>query len=141
MDKNASDLDADTESDIGRAAAGFQRRLQRDAQSWLANESGASERRRSGASERRRDAALDLGIRRTEVTTGASKKLSKPTTPSAPAKLIEGKGRPFSMSYDGLTMAQYIENRHATKPTHLREAKPHSVAEMQPSARRKAFPS
>lgn len=133
MDKNASDLDADTGGGIDRAAAAFERRLQRDAQSWLANESGSS--------ERRTDAALDVRIGRTQVTSGVAKKLSKPTLPPAPAKLMEGKGRPFSMSYDGLTMAQYIENRHAAKPTPPREAKPHSVAEMQPSTRRKAFPS
>ncbi len=98
MDKAACDPNADSGGDIGRAATRFQQRLQRDVQSWLANGSGSS--------ERRRDAALDLGIQPTKAAIGVAKKLGKPTPPPAPTKLIEGKRHPFSMSYDGLTTAR-----------------------------------
>lgn len=98
MDKAACDPDADSGGDIGRAVTRFQQRLQRDVQSWLANESGSS--------ERRRDVALDLGIQPTKAAIGGAKKLGKPTPPPAPTKLMEGKRHPFSMSYDGLTTAR-----------------------------------
>jgi hypothetical protein len=105
MNEDASDPNADTGDDLGREADRFKKQLQRDVQSWFADESVPS--------ERQRDAALNLGAQQTKGVTDAAKKLSKRRRPSAPAKLIEGKGRPFSMSYDGLTFAQHLENRRA----------------------------
>jgi hypothetical protein len=103
MYDRASNPNADTEDDLGREADRFKRQLQRDVQSWSAHEGGPSERQQS--------AAPNLGAQQTKGSIDTAKKLSKPRRPSAPAKLVEG--RPFSMSYDGLTIAQHVENRRA----------------------------
>jgi hypothetical protein len=105
MNDDASNPNADTEDDLGREADRFKRQLQRDVQSWSAHESGPSERQSV--------AALNLGAQETKGPIDTAKRLSKLRRPSAPAKLVEGKGRPFSMSYDGLTIAQHVENRRA----------------------------
>jgi hypothetical protein len=105
MNEDASNPKADSEDDLGREAARFKRQLQQDVQSWFANGSGPS--------ERQRDEALNLGAQQSKGAIDPAKKFSKPRRHSAPAKLVEGKGRPFSMSYEGLTIAQLVENRRA----------------------------
>ena len=80
----------------------FAAKLQQDARSWTARENDAA--------DRAADATLALAAKAAKAAT--TRKRAK-AAPKAAAPAETTKGRPFSMSYEGVTNAQYLAGRIA----------------------------
>jgi hypothetical protein len=82
----------------------FAAQLKQDVRSWNARDNDAT--------DRAADATLVQAARAAKAAT--TRKRAKPAEKPAPAAAPEsGKGRPFSMSYEGVSNAQYIASRIA----------------------------
>ena len=80
----------------------FAAKLQQDARSWTARDNDAT--------DRAADATLAAAAKAAKAAT--TRKRAKPAAPvAAPAEST--KGRPFSMSYEGVSNAQYLAGRIA----------------------------
>ena len=82
----------------------FAAKLQQDARSWTARENDAS--------DRAADAAAELSAKQVKAAATVARKRTK-AAPKAAVKVEDTKGRPFSMSYEGVSNAQYIAGRIA----------------------------
>ena len=82
----------------------FAAQLQQDVRSWTARDNDAT--------DRAADAALALGAKQAKAATTVARKRAKPAPKAVPA-VESTKGRPFSMSYEGVSNAQYIAGRIA----------------------------
>ena len=80
----------------------FASKLQQDLRSWSARDNDAE--------DRAADATLAAAAKAAKAAT--TRKRSK-AAPKAPAPVESTKGRPFSMSYEGVSNAQYLAGRIA----------------------------
>ncbi len=80
----------------------FAARLQQDVRSWTARDNDAA--------DRAADATLAAAAKAAKAAT--TRKRAKPAAKVA-APVENTKGRPFSMSYEGVTNAQYLAGRIA----------------------------
>ncbi len=80
----------------------FAAQLQQDVRSWTARDNDAA--------DREADATLALAAKAAKAAT--ARKRTK-AAPKAPAPVESTKGRPFSMSYEGVSNAQYLAGRIA----------------------------
>jgi hypothetical protein len=88
--------------DSAANTARFAAQLKQDVRSWSARENDAT--------DRAADATLAMAAKQAKATT--VRKRSKPA--AKPAVVAEPqKGRPFSMSYEGVSNAQYLAGRIA----------------------------
>jgi hypothetical protein len=106
-DTNAADQAAD---EAGASAARdeaetdrFAAQLKQDARSWTARDNDASDRAAD---------ALALSVKQVKAAATVARKRAKAAPKAAPAP-ESTKDRPFSMSYEGVTNAQYIAGRIA----------------------------
>ncbi len=82
----------------------FAAQLKQDARSWSARENDAV--------DRAADATLAMAAKQAKAATTRKRSAAKPAAkPAAPAEST--KGRPFSMSYEGVSNAQYLAGRIA----------------------------
>ena len=93
---SASTQDGSAETDR------FAAKLQQDARSWTARENDAM--------DRAADATLALAAKAAKAATARKRTKAAPKA-AAPAEPV--KGRPFSMSYEGVSNAQYLAGRIA----------------------------
>jgi hypothetical protein len=82
----------------------FAAQLQQDVRSWSARENDAA--------DRAADATLAQAAKAAKTAT-TRKRVAKPAAPAAPAEATGTKSRPFSMSYEGVSNAQYLAGRIA----------------------------
>jgi hypothetical protein len=80
----------------------FAAQLQQDVRSWTARDNDAT--------DRAADATLAAAAKAAKAAT--ARKRTKPA-PKAAAPVESTKGRPFSMSYEGVSNAQYLAGRIA----------------------------
>ena len=99
-DHAASEADSASrdEAETDRFAA----QLQQDARSWTARDNDASDRAAD---------ALALSVKQVKAAATIARKRAKPAP--KPVVAESTKDRPFSMSYEGVTNAQYIAGRIA----------------------------
>lgn len=93
-----------SQSDDTAATDRFAAKLQQDARSWTARENDAS--------DRAADAAAELSAKQVKAAVTVARKRTK-AAPKVAVKVEDTKGRPFSMSYEGVSNAQYIAGRIA----------------------------
>ncbi len=94
----ANEVTQDESAETDRFAA----KLQQDARSWTARDNDAT--------DRAADATLALAAKAAKAAT-ARKRVK--AAPKAAAPVESTKGRPFSMSYEGVSNAQYLAGRIA----------------------------
>ena len=95
---------AEPTDDSEAATDRFAAQLQQDARSWTARENDAT--------DRAADAAAELASKQVKAAAAAVRKRAR-AAPKAAVKVESTKGRPFSMSYEGVSNAQYIAGRIA----------------------------
>jgi len=98
---SAASAPADTAQDDANTDR-FAAKLQQDARSWSARDNDAQ--------DRAADATLALAAKAAKAAT--ARKRTK-AAPKVAAPVESTKGRPFSMSYEGVTNAQYLAGRIA----------------------------
>ncbi len=81
----------------------FAAKLQQDVRSWSARDNDAT--------DRAADATLAAAAKAAKAA--SARKRSKPAAAKVEAPVESTKGRPFSMSYEGVSNAQYLAGRIA----------------------------
>ena len=102
MTDEAASLPTSSTQDASAETDRFAAKLQQDARSWTARENDAI--------DRAADATLALAAKAAKAAT--ARKRSK-AAPKVAAPVEPTKGRPFSMSYEGVSNAQYLAGRIA----------------------------
>jgi hypothetical protein len=90
--------------DAAANTARFAAQLKQDVRSWSARENDAT--------DRAADATLAIAAKQAKAATAPVRKRAKPAAKPVAAAEPQ-KGRPFSMSYEGVSNAQYLAGRIA----------------------------
>jgi hypothetical protein len=102
MTEHTAPLAADASPEDTANTDRFAAKLQQDVRSWTARENDAA--------DHAADATLALAAKAAKAA--LPRKRAKPAA-KAPAVVESTKGRPFSMSYEGMSNAQYLATRIA----------------------------